>query len=256
MIQAQDSNKSKNGQKATITNVDAKNHTVTVKMKDKSGKEVDRTFSLTGDVRYMDSTGKVAAIDFFRSGDYVLVVEEEGQLKEIHKSSATENKNQGQVNENQKSSATENKNQGQAEAFVQEADEIDRAEIKLGKLAQEKANAAAIKKFAERMVKDHSEMNKELQQIIGKHGTALSEKQNQKHQELCDHLSKMKGTEFDRAFAKDMVSDHQQAISKFEAESKNGQNPEIKAWAQKWLPTLREHLQLAEAAEKDVKNEH
>jgi hypothetical protein len=69
--------------RATITKVDAKKGTVTVRMKNKEGKEETRTFRLTADVRYLDSTGKVVAIDVFRSGDEVLVVEEEGRLKEI-----------------------------------------------------------------------------------------------------------------------------------------------------------------------------
>jgi len=68
---------------ATITKVDAKNHTVTVKMKDKDGKDTERTFKLTEEVRYADSTGKVVAIDVFKSGDYVLVVEADGKLKEL-----------------------------------------------------------------------------------------------------------------------------------------------------------------------------
>lgn len=70
---------------ATITKVDAKKGTVTVKMKNKAGKEVERTFKLTEEVRYFDSTGKVAAIDVFTSGDKVLIVEEEGQLKQMKK---------------------------------------------------------------------------------------------------------------------------------------------------------------------------
>ena len=68
---------------ATITNVDAKKGTVTVRMKDKEGKEVERTFTLAEDARYFDSTGKVAALDVFRSGNEVLVVEEEGKLKQM-----------------------------------------------------------------------------------------------------------------------------------------------------------------------------
>ncbi len=80
--------KSDKGHKATITKVDTKNHTVTVKMKDKDGKDVEKTFKLTEDIRYLDSTGKVAAVDVFQSGDDVLVVEEEGHLKELHKAKA------------------------------------------------------------------------------------------------------------------------------------------------------------------------
>ena len=73
------------GKEATITKVDPKAHTVTVKMKDKSGKDTEKTFKLTEEVRYADSTGKAVAVDVFRSGDYVLVVEEGGRLKELRK---------------------------------------------------------------------------------------------------------------------------------------------------------------------------
>ncbi|HVS38341.1 MAG TPA: hypothetical protein VMS17_22475 [Gemmataceae bacterium] len=68
---------------ATITNVDAKKGTITVKMKDKDGKDVEKMFALTEDARFFDSTGKVAALDVFRSGNDVLIVEEEGKLKQI-----------------------------------------------------------------------------------------------------------------------------------------------------------------------------
>lgn len=73
------------GKEATITKIDSKAHTVTVKMKDKGGKETEKTFKLAEAVRYVDSTGEVVAIDVFRSGDYVLILEAEGQVKEIRK---------------------------------------------------------------------------------------------------------------------------------------------------------------------------
>jgi len=70
---------------ATITKVDAKNGTVTVMMPDKGGKEVEKTFRLTGESEYADSTGRVAALDVFQSGDEVLIVEEDGMIKELKK---------------------------------------------------------------------------------------------------------------------------------------------------------------------------
>lgn len=73
----------KDRKKATITKVDPRAGTVTVKMKDKDGKDQEKTFRLTEDVRYLDSTGKAVAVDVFRSGDYILVVEAEGKLKEL-----------------------------------------------------------------------------------------------------------------------------------------------------------------------------
>ena len=75
----------KGEKEAKITHVDTDKGTVTVQMTDKNGKHTEKTFHLTGEVRYFDSTGRVAAADVFRTGDYVLVVEE-GRLKQMRKS--------------------------------------------------------------------------------------------------------------------------------------------------------------------------
>ncbi len=66
---------------ATITNVNPQTGTVTVKLIDENGKETTKTFHLTQDMEYVDSTGRVATLDVFRAGDRVLLVEEEGQLR-------------------------------------------------------------------------------------------------------------------------------------------------------------------------------
>jgi uncharacterized protein YigE (DUF2233 family) len=75
-----------NQREATITSVDPQHHSVTVRMKDDTGKEVTRTFQLTGEVRMLDNEGHAAAVDIFQSGNEVLVVEEQGKLIEIRKS--------------------------------------------------------------------------------------------------------------------------------------------------------------------------
>ncbi len=77
--------KNDKGTKATITKVDRQKGTITVKMKDENNKDVEKTFKLAEDVRMLDSTGRVAAIDVFESGNDVLVIEREGKLREIHK---------------------------------------------------------------------------------------------------------------------------------------------------------------------------
>lgn len=218
-------------EEATITKVDAKKGTVVVKMQ-REGKEVEKTFRLAEDIEYMDSTGNVGSAEIFTSGDMVLIVEREGTITKMKKKDKAEIANQ---------------------TFIRAADQIDMAEVKLGKFAEEHAANDAVKKFGERMVRDHSLMNKELHEITSKKGIKLAEGLDQKHQELMDELSKLKGSEFDRAYTKDMVSGHEKVIEQFEIEAKNGRDPDVKAWAEKWLPTLREHLTLAREAVKDVK---
>lgn len=126
------------------------------------------------------------------------------------------------------------------------------AEIQIGNLAKERASAAAVKQFGERLVRDHTSSSLELRMLAQKKGITLPTKLDQKHQELFDQLSKMKGAEFDRTYAKDMAKGHEKAIEKFETESKTGTDAEIKAWATKQLPTLREHLKMARDTEKAV----
>lgn len=229
---SKDNDKANKGQKATITKVDAKNHTVTVQMKDKDGKEVNKTFKLTEDIRYLDSTGRAAAVDVFRSGDEVLVVEEEGRLKELHAAA---------------------KGSDTAQGFLKAADQIDMAEEQFGKLAAQDATNASLKKLGDRIEADHAKMNKELRELAQKKGVTLPEKLSQKRQATFDQLSKLKGADFDRAFAKDMVSGHEKAIERFEAEAKNGKDADVRAWAEKWLPTLREHLKMAQDASGTIK---
>lgn len=95
--------------KATITKVDPKAGTVTVKMKDKDGKDVEKTFKLTEDIRYFDSTGKAAAIDVFKSGNDVLVIEREGKLREMHQNAGDKDRTKTPADNTKDKSSTEKK---------------------------------------------------------------------------------------------------------------------------------------------------
>jgi len=71
--------------------------------------------------------------------------------------------------------------------------------------------------------------------------TALDEKQQQE----VTKLSAMSGAEFDRAYSKMMLKDHEKDVKEFERESTSGKDPDLKAFAGKTLPTLQEHLKMA-----------
>jgi hypothetical protein len=76
----------KENDEATITKVDPKSGTVTLKMKDTNGKDTEKTFALVEDAEYIDSNGRVAALNVFRNGDQVLVIEGEGKITSMKKS--------------------------------------------------------------------------------------------------------------------------------------------------------------------------
>jgi len=141
------------------------------------------------------------------------------------------------------------------EVFVRDAAEGSMAEVKLGQLAEEKAQAPEVKNFAKRMVEDHSKALEEIKQLGSKEGINMPTDISHKDAETYNRLSKLSGPEFDRAYAQDMVKDHQKDISEFKRAETSVQKPEVKEFAQKTLPTLQSHLELAQHMQAHVSRE-
>ena len=129
--------------------------------------------------------------------------------------------------------------------FVTKAGMGGLAEVQMGNLALQKASSADVKSFAQRMVTDHSKANAELAQFATTKGLALATELAGDHKSAMDHLTSLSGAEFDKAYMHHMVPDHQKDVAEFERAAGGAADAEVKAWAGKVLPTLREHLQLA-----------
>jgi putative membrane protein len=127
------------------------------------------------------------------------------------------------------------------------------AEVKLGQLAVQKASNPGVKSFGQRMVDDHSKANEQLKSIAGKDSMTLPNTLGAKDQELYNKLSTLSGGEFDRAYMKAMVKDHEEDIKEFQKEASKGTNPGIKNFASTTLPTLQEHLQMAKSTEQKLR---
>jgi len=137
-------------------------------------------------------------------------------------------------------------------AFVKEACQGGMLEVKLGEQALQNASSEDVKRFAKRMVDDHGKASKELEGLIKNKGVTVSTNLETKNQQVIDKLSKLKGPEFDREYMRQMVADHQQDLADFQKASTNLQDPDIKAWVMKTLPTLNEHLREAKEIQNKV----
>jgi len=138
------------------------------------------------------------------------------------------------------------------QVFVMKAARGGMAEVQLGQLAVEKASSDEVKKFGQRMVTDHGKANDELKSLAQQKNVTLPTDVDAKDKATHDRLAKMSGAEFDRAYMRSMLSDHRTDVNEFKKESTSGKDPEVKAWAAKTLPTLEEHLRMAEDANKVV----
>lgn len=126
--------------------------------------------------------------------------------------------------------------------FVLLAGSSGMAEVKLGKMAQERGASAAVKKFGEHMVMDHTKANKELLAIAKRKGMEVPAGMDLKHKAVMDKMAALQGPAFDKAYAQHMVMDHVEAVKLFENASTKCQDRDLKAFAMKTLPTLQEHL--------------
>jgi putative membrane protein len=130
--------------------------------------------------------------------------------------------------------------------FVLQAASGSDKEIQLGKLAQAKAVHKSVKSFATKMITDHARASKELQKIANKKKITLPEspKDNKLKGEMLENKS---GADFDQAYIKMMVSDHEATIGLFEKAATGLADPELKAFAAKMLPTIKHHYDMAKA---------
>ena len=145
------------------------------------------------------------------------------------------------------SADTQMQRQMSDQSFVKEASEGGLAEVELGQLAAEKASNASVKQFGQRMVDDHTKANDELKQIATQKNMKLATTLSSKDQKTKDHLSKLSGAEFDQAYMKLMLKDHEKDVSDFRQESQSGSDPAIKKFATETLPTLQSHLKEAKS---------
>jgi putative membrane protein len=132
------------------------------------------------------------------------------------------------------------------EKFLKNAAIGAMAEVRMGEIAQKQGSSADVKSFGERMVTDHGKELTELKQLAASKNVELPTELDKKHQQMADKMEKMQGADFDKAYSKDMLADHKKDVKEFKEQADKAKDADVKAFAAKQVPTLEEHLSLAE----------
>ena len=126
--------------------------------------------------------------------------------------------------------------------FIQKAAGGGAQEVANGKMAETQAKSAEVKNVAARMVADHTRLNKEL--------TALANKKGVTFNTGGIKAQNLGSGNFDVLYLKWLEEVHRADIADFERAAKSSDDSELKAWAARTLPTLRQHLVMVQSAEK------
>jgi putative membrane protein len=146
--------------------------------------------------------------------------------------------------------------------FMEKAAAGGLLEVDLGNAVKDKAQDQQVKDFASKMATDHSKANDELKALMSQKGLNAPTDLPAKDKSEADKIKAKQGADLDKSYMGLMVKDHDKDIKEFQAEAKNGTDPDVKAWAQKTLPTLEEHQKMANdiaqkvGAEGNMKHKH
>jgi putative membrane protein len=130
--------------------------------------------------------------------------------------------------------------------FMTMASYSNRDEIDFAQMALTKATNDSVKYFAQQMVADHTPALAELDSIAGQFSYTLPTTIDSLHAAMKTQLMARSGLDFDSAYMNSQVMDHNNAISLFQNEVNAGNNVSIKNYANKTLPHLQMHREMAE----------
>ena len=139
-------------------------------------------------------------------------------------------------------------------SFQAIAASADIFEIQSSVQAKAKASNAEVKKYAEQMITDHTKTSDELKQIADKRNFTLPNTPLASHQRMLNKLANEKDAdEFDEEYMAMQVDVHKQAVDLFESAARSQTDPELKDFANRHLPHLRMHLDLAKKTKDMIK---
>lgn len=131
----------------------------------------------------------------------------------------------------------------QDRAFVINASFSNRAEIELGELASERATNESVRAFAEMMVEDHTTAQNQLEEIASDLNIATPDTLDAVHQAIYAQLSALSGYQFDSAYIRSQVLDHELAQEIMQTQIDEGKNERLVGYASQKLPIINQHLQ-------------
>lgn len=150
----------------------------------------------------------------------------------------------------QQSGAAQTQLSAQDRDFVMRAAQSGMAEVEASRAAATRAANGKVRDFAQQMVRDHTASNEELMRIAQSKGIQLGTELDPEHRQRVEALMALQGDEFDRAYMQDMgVRAHEEAVQLFERQAREGQDPDLRAFAGRMLGALRQHLAMAEQLE-------
>lgn len=140
----------------------------------------------------------------------------------------------------------------QDKMWVTKAHQTNLAEIKLGKMAQNKSQNTAVTSVGRDLVSDHSSLDSQIKMAARNMNISLPSQPSQQQQSMAQQLSQESGSQFNNDWVTKLIAGHRKAIQMTKQEIQNGSSMKIKNMANHALPILQEHLQHLQSAQRKL----
>jgi putative membrane protein len=119
-------------------------------------------------------------------------------------------------------------------------------EVEVSKLAASKAVSAEVKDYALMLAKHHGESNEALRRLAARKSVPLVAEIPADKKARIEALQGLSGEGFDRAYVDRVgIQDHEADIRLFENMARDANDADLRAFAERTLPALKEHLNAA-----------
>jgi putative membrane protein len=150
----------------------------------------------------------------------------------------------------------EKKNAGDPKSdkdFVARAIACDIAGIKFAERAIKQTTNKDVEKFARKMKEEHTKCRDALMERAKEMKLGVLEGLDKEKQGTFDRVSKLEGSEFDRAYMREMVESHEAALATYEFWAEKGKDREVADHVKRAIPKIKEHLEEARRISNNLK---
>ena len=126
--------------------------------------------------------------------------------------------------------------------FLEEVASHSAAETQLSRDAIGLVDHEPVRAFAERMTEDHTRIEREAVEALREIEPGASPQVDPAQREVVASLTSKEGCRFEADYLACVISDHEALVAAFEEQSRSGEHPATRSFAERNLPTLRKHL--------------
>jgi putative membrane protein len=136
--------------------------------------------------------------------------------------------------------------------FLSEVEKESLGEVQLGQAALERASDPRVKEFARKAVDEDQAMLQDLKATASTQGVTLPETLDQDQTRVIGQIASRRGADFDRHYLACLVADEESKVAAFEEQARSAASPEVRSFASRQLPVLKERLRRARELEKSL----